>query len=180
MSRAIQDLEHEHEAILSALRILDGIERRVAAGGAVDGSDFSAFVGFLKEFADACHHGKEEGMLFPALVAAGIPEQGGPVGAMLSEHVEGRHWVREMEGAIGPAFDAERFSGAARGYGELLRDHIEKENNVLFPMAGRVLSAAQLEALYEGFEKHESEVIGAGRHEQLHELLRSLARKYSG
>jgi hemerythrin-like domain-containing protein len=37
-------------------------------------------MGFLKEFADKRHHGKEEGILFPALVEADIPEKGGHIG----------------------------------------------------------------------------------------------------
>lgn len=178
MSRAIEDLEHEHEAILFALRILDSMARQAAAGSAVDRADLTAFVGFLQEFADRCHHGKEEGLLFPALAAAGVAEQGGPLGALLHEHVEGRRWIAQMQASTEPTFDAARFSAAARGYGELLRAHIRKENEVLFPLAERLLSAAQLEALFEGFEEHEATVIGAGRHEQLHQLLKSLELKY--
>jgi hemerythrin-like domain-containing protein len=180
MSRAIDDLEHEHEAILSSLKILDGIDRQLTTGSAVDPTDLTAFVGFLKEFADKCHHGKEEGFLFPALVAAGIPEQGGPVGVMLREHAEGRRWIQQLEASIQPTLNEAQFSAAARGYGELLRAHIQKENNVLFPMAERALTADQLETLFAAFEDHEAKVIGAGRHEQLHETLKALKSKYLG
>lgn len=65
MSRAIDDLMNEHDAILSALKILRAIAQRVAAGQPTEAEDIAAFIGFLKEFADKCHHGKEEGILFP-------------------------------------------------------------------------------------------------------------------
>jgi len=52
----------------------------------VDTKDMHDFIGFLKEFADKCHHGKEEGLLFPALIQAGLPEKGGPIGVMLADH----------------------------------------------------------------------------------------------
>lgn len=62
---------------------------------------------------------------------------------------------------------------------DLLQAHIEKENSVLFPMAEKVLSATQLGELYESFENHEATVVGPGRHEQLHALLKGLMAKYS-
>jgi hemerythrin-like domain-containing protein len=97
---------------------------------------------------------------------------------MLREHAEGRRWIQEMESSIQPTLDGGRFTAAAQGYGELLRAHIQKENNVLFPMAERALTAAQLENLFAAFEEHEANVIGLGRHEQLHELLKTLKTKY--
>jgi hemerythrin-like domain-containing protein len=178
MSKAISDLMNEHEAILSALQILERMLAAMEKTGSVNAADVQAFTGFLKEFADKCHHGKEEGLLFPALVAAGIPEQGGPVGAMLAEHSQGRQLIREMEESLTDGGDLARLAQAARGYAALLRNHIQKENMVLFPMAERVLKEPQLETLYEGFEEHEEKVIGHGRHEELHAMLKSLQEKY--
>lgn len=156
MSRAIDDLMREHEAILFALQILESFERRIAAGQPVDTTDLAAFLGFLREFADKCHHGKEEGILFPALVAAGVPDQGGPVGVMLDEHAQGRRWIAQMDASLGPTLDPERFGQAARGYRALLQAHIRKENEVLFPMAERLLGTDQLDSIFEQFEAHEA------------------------
>jgi hemerythrin-like domain-containing protein len=139
-----------------------------------------SFVGFLKEFADKCHHGKEEGILFPELAKAGIPEQGGPIGVMLSEHTEGRKLIKEMEESIAPKPDVSKFVDSARKYQTLLGDHIAKENNVLFPMADRVLDSRQLTRVHEAFEQHEEKVMGKGRHEELHDLLKVLKKKYEG
>jgi hemerythrin-like domain-containing protein len=178
MSRAIEDLLQDHAAILSALNLLAQINRKLATAGPVDPGDLSAFVGFLKEFADTCHHGKEEGLLFPAMAEAGVPQAGGPLGVMLYEHEQGRRWIAAMSAAIEPQLDATAFIRAAEGYTELLQAHIGKENQVLFPIAERVLSPERLESLYQAFEDHESKVIGQGRHQELHELLESLNKKY--
>jgi hemerythrin-like domain-containing protein len=180
MSQAIDDLLHEHEAILAALEILEAMVARMESGVAAEPQHLAGFVGFLQEFADKCHHGKEEGLLFPALVAAGVPERGDPIGVMLAEHVQGRGHIQEMLASLGAATDEPRFAGAARAYAALLRAHIEKENGVLFVMAERLLSAATLDLLYEGFERHEEQVIGHGRHEELHGLLEDLHRRYVG
>ena len=62
-------------------------------------------------------------------------------------------------------------AGAARGYAGLLRGHIEKENNVLFMMAERVLSPREQEQLAEDFEKLEVKKMGVGTHERLHAMM---------
>jgi hemerythrin-like domain-containing protein len=178
MSKAIADLMNEHEAILSAIQILDRMIATMEKTTSVDTKDVHEFIGFLKEFADRCHHGKEEGLLFPALTRAGIPEKGGPIGAMLAEHAQGRKLIRDMEESISTGVDRMKLAQAAREYANLLRNHIQKENNILFPLADKVLTEAQLDELYAGFEKHEEEVIGHGRHAELHAMLRSLQEKY--
>ena len=178
MSKAIDDLKHEHEAILSALKILDTISEGIGNGSTPDKSDLSSFLGFLKEFADKCHHGKEEGLLFPALVAAGMPEKGGPIEVMLSEHALGRDYIQEMDNAITSGPDYMTFAYAARNYSLLLQSHIQKENNVLFPMAEDALEKSRLEQLHESFEEHEEKVIGHGRHEELHKMLKGLQARY--
>jgi hemerythrin-like domain-containing protein len=178
MSKAIDDLRHEHDAILSALGILDAMVGRLGGKKPPTSEDLQGFLGFLKEFADKCHHGKEEGILFPALVKAGIPEKGGPVGQMLAEHAEGRRLIKAMEAAASPV-DAKAFTEAAGGYTALLRSHIVKENDMLFPTADRVLPAPELDGIFERFAQHEETVIGHGRHEELHALLKDLKRRYA-
>ncbi|MBP9041302.1 MAG: hemerythrin domain-containing protein [Anaerolineaceae bacterium] len=179
MSQATGDLVHEHEAILSALHILDRIIDGAEIENEIDPDDMTTFVDFLKEFADKCHHGKEEGILFPAMVAAGVPESGGPIGVMLQEHAEGRRLIGEMTLAMAGETDVERLSKAARDYAILLRGHIQKENTVLFPMADRVLDDIKLAEIYQAFVDHEEKVIGHGRHEELHATLDRLNEKYS-
>ena len=141
-------------------------------------NDLGNLIGFLKEFADKCHHGKEEGMLFPALVAAGMPEHAGPIAVMLAEHAQGRDYIREMDSAVAFGPDYLTFSYAARSYSGLLQNHIQKENNVLFPMAEARLGSVKLEQLFESFEEHEKNTIGHGRHEHLHQVLNELQTRY--
>lgn len=179
MSQAMGDLMHEHEAILSALYILDRIVDGAEIESEIDPEDMTTFIDFLKEFADKCHHGKEEGFLFPAMAAAGIPESGGPIGVMLREHAEGRRLIQEMTQSITGEIDVEKLIQAARDYTTLLRGHIQKENEVLFPMADRVLNDAKLTEIYQGFVDHEEKVIGHGRHEELHTVIEQLNEKYS-
>ncbi len=179
MSQATNDLVHEHDAIISALYILDRMIDGAEIENEIDPEDMTTFIDFLKEFADKCHHGKEEGVLFPAMVAAGVAESGGPIGVMLKEHTEGRRLIQEMTLSMTGETDVERLSKAARDYAILLRGHIQKENTVLFPMADRVLDDKKLTEIYQAFVDHEEKVIGHGRHKELHAILERLNEKYS-
>jgi hemerythrin-like domain-containing protein len=178
MSKAIADLMNEHEAILSALRTMGSMVSTMESTTSVDKRDIIDFIGFLKEFADKCHHGKEEGLLFPAMIKAGVPENGGPISIMLAEHAQGRKLIQDMEGSISTNVDLMKFAQVEKEYAHLLRNHIQKENWGLFPMAENVLTESQLETLYAGFEEHEEKVIGQGRHEELHAMLKRLQEKY--
>ena len=89
-----QVLMAEHELILEAL---DSLEKKVAAiraGTTPDRAYFEKVVAFLREFADKCHHGKEENLLFKRMTERGFPVQSGPIAVMLSEHEAGRAYIR--------------------------------------------------------------------------------------
>jgi hemerythrin-like domain-containing protein len=133
-------------------------------------------------FADRCHHGKEEDLLFPMLEKKGLPRQGGPIAVMLMEHDQGRALIRKMAEAAeafaaGDAIAAKRWAAPAQGYTQLLRSHIDKENNILFVMAEQLLSDAEQSELSVAFEKVELEKMGAGTHERLHKLMDSLCSR---
>lgn len=182
----IEELMAEHEGIKISLEIL----RRIAArgsepGGEIDLADVAQLIDFYKVFVDSCHHGKEEELLFPALEEIGVSRNGGPIGVMLSEHDIGRMHVRGLDkilrekGAGNGGFGKE-FGEKSKEYIQLLLAHIEKENLVLFRIADQNLSAGKKEEIAEGFERIESERVGAGKHEQYHRMLDQLQKKYIG
>ena len=65
----------------------------------------------------------------------------------------------------------------ATSYIKLLRSHIQRENNVLFPMADRVLPAPIQAAIWDKFEHVEHEQIGDGARAKYEALPRSWSRK---
>lgn len=60
----------------------------------------------------------------------------------------------------------------------LLNRHIDKENDVLFPMAVQHLSENKLAELKNGFDQIETDKIGAGKHEAFHRMLDILEDAY--
>lgn len=172
---ATSRLREEHEHILE---VADALAALVKAAG--DGRwDFDAFadcVTFIRLFADACHHGKEEDLLFPELEQLGMPRQQGPIAVMLHEHQQGRAFARHMADALdgaraGDAQARATLRNAAAGYVNLIRNHIHKEDNVLFQMADQAVRGATCTSLcaaygavcarrFEGHSKEQLQELG--------------------
>ncbi len=141
MTTATKDLENDH---IHILRLTDVMEK-IAKTEAPDSSDLEAVVYLIRNYADGFHHEKEERILFPALEVKGFSPNQGPVAVMLSEHVQGRNFVKRMAENIALYKEndltaLEQVFINMTGYVNLLRNHISKENNILFRMADRVLS----------------------------------------
>ena len=147
-----ETLRDEHRLILRALNLLRLGTARLEDGGRLPSGWWEDLLEWLRAFADRSHHGKEETHLFPALVQAGVPSAGGPIGVMLEEHAEGRVLLRIM--TEGPP---DRRLRAAHAYAHLLGGHIYKENGVVFPLAEAVLDEQSQAVLAREFEKVEAE-----------------------
>lgn len=163
---ATAELRHEHEVILRGLDVLERLADRLAAGQPVKGATLSELVQLFQTFADRCHHGKEEDQLFPAMRAKGM---GGTLAVFVEEHEEGRGYVRTL--ASGAA-DTEKVRAARRFVG-MLREHIQRENEILFPLADELFSADEHGALARAYADVELRVVGPDVHER---LLATLAR----
>ncbi len=183
--RATEILMEEHRVIERVLSTLEKAAQRLNNGESVRPIFFIDAADFIKGFADGCHHKKEEGVLFPAMVEGGLSYQSGPVAVMLAEHEEGRRLTREMRQA------AESLQGGdntarnlivqnALGYVALLRQHIAKEDNVLFPMADQIIPKEKHQKINDDFEHIEHVETGEGVHEKYLGLAERLEKEMSG
>lgn len=176
-------LKEEHQGIKLMLEVMKEMARKLEAGEDVAVKDLEEVLAFLQVFADRCHHGKEEGLLFPAMVAGGFPKEGGPLSVMLADHDTGRGYIREIKAAgeayrSGDSSAAPRLAQSLRHYTTLLTEHIDKEDNILYPMADEILIPEKQQELVAAFEKLEVEQIGVGKHEEFHRLLERLKEAY--
>lgn len=181
--RPTEELKAEHGVIKRMLAVARELAARLERGEAAPPEHLAAIVEFIRGFADHCHHGKEENLLFKAMAAAGFPYDAGPLGVMRAEHEQGRALVREMDEAAaayrrGDQGAGARFAAAARGYAGLLEQHIDKEDNILYEMADAHLSPAQQRELEAGFARVEAEEVGAGEHERLRGIVPALEAFY--
>ena len=163
-------LRAEHETILSMLDVIERIAALIQEGEKLEDWVLGDLFEFLKVFVDSSHHAKEETVLFPALEAKGIPREGGPIGVMLHEHQEGRGLIERMEETArahesGAKAAAAGFSAAAIRYVELLRQHIHKENDILYVMAEACLTAEEEQELSAGYADIEEDRLGPLGHQ---------------
>jgi hemerythrin-like domain-containing protein len=133
-------LREEHQLILGVAGALAARLDAEREGEPLDYDTVARCITFFRLFADACHHGKEEDLLFPELEAQGMPRDAGPIAVMLYEHEQGRALVRTMAASLDDAIDGDEAAGhdlrtAAEGFVDLIVAHISKEDNVLFTMA---------------------------------------------
>jgi hemerythrin-like domain-containing protein len=153
MRSATDILRDEHQVILRALLSVETAARRLGAGGALPEGMWTGMISWLRAFADRNHHAKEEKALFPAMIKAGVPAEGGPIAVMLEEHAEGRALLATMY--AGEPIDQ---AAAAHRYIRLLRDHIDKENDVLFPLANALLDERDQAEVSREFANLEAEL----------------------
>ena len=183
MNQAIDMLMQEHRVIEKVLGALLAFAERLEQGGQAERATLLEFAEFFRNFADKCHHGKEEDKLFTEMIRHGFPREQGPLAVMYHEHDQGREHVRalaELGGGAGP-LAAEEIASAvrhARCFAALLSAHIQKEDTVLYPMSGRFLSSLDYERLAGEFEAFEKEVMGDGAHERYHELAHRLIERF--
>ena len=164
-------LTREHRVIEQVLSCLLVLTQRAEQEGKLDRQAASGAIEFLRGYADRWHHGKEEERLFPLMEARGLSPDEGPTYVMRVEHTQGRRHIEAMDGLIdeasrGDAAALGRFANHARAYVVLLREHIEKEDHCLFPMADQVLSEEDSRRLMVEFQQAEQAVggeAGSGR-----------------
>ena len=183
MNKCVELMVQEHEVILGVLASLQALAEKLRAGSEVARQDVADFGRFFRDFADKCHHGKEEDRLFVKMVQAGFAQDSGPIAVMLSEHEAGRQEVRGLlaiGAGSGPLSENERASVIeyVSQFVPLLYAHIQKENNVLYPMAQNTISPEEFAQLDQSCDAFDREIQGQIDVAELKALAASLARRY--
>lgn len=155
-------LVDEHKLILRMIALLEKNAPKTAAGSYLNWQFYLDGIAFIRQYADRFHHAKEEDVLFKALIDNGMPKDNSPVAAMLVEHDQGRSYVRAMEKAVheaqaGSKKSCQAVAANALGYAALLRDHIAKEDDILYPLAERVLPEGMRAGILKGYQDAEAQ-----------------------
>lgn len=179
----VATLEQEHKTIMKVVNVLGVLAETLESGGQAEVETLRDVVSFMQVFVDACHHGKEDELLFPALEKKGVPPAGCPLGALRAEHVKGRMLIANLESITddyekGEPTAPERLVAVIAEIQKLYSSHIWKEDYLAFPLVARLLSSREQTELQEQFDRIEADV-GQGVHggciwiaDQLHERTR--------
>jgi hemerythrin-like domain-containing protein len=160
MITATKNLENDH---VNILRLIDVMEN-MSVHKSTDAVHIATVIELIRNYADGVHHAKEEELLFPLLVKKGFSSEQGPIAVMLHEHNLGRNFVRGMTEGLkqykeGNSTALTMVYDNMTEYRQLLRGHIDKENNVLFRMADKILSYDEQQHLLNEFAKVENSNI---------------------
>jgi hemerythrin-like domain-containing protein len=146
-------LVQDHKTILRALSVLEAMASQVEKDQSIDEEDVETILRFMRAFADDHHQTMEESALFPELRRSCVAEEPA-VRHMLFEHDQERSLVEALEDSLrtkkGP-----QFVQFAHRFVALIRNHIYKEDYILFAIVERNLSPEQDERVVAEFEKFE-------------------------
>lgn len=175
MNTPIKILNEEHQNILKIIDALlkecDGLK----LGKEIDKDFFKKTIEFIRGYADKFHHAKEEDILFIELCKDTVQMHCNPTEQMLHEHDLGRNFVKNMELGLKES-NRNKIIENARGYSQLLQEHIYKEDNILYPMADEALSQETKKTMLNKFKEVEQKFIG--ENQKYLSFIKELARKY--
>jgi hypothetical protein len=159
MSQSWSDLlMNDHQ---TTEKVFEAVDRALAAPDGPPPAVLRGAMEYFQGYVEGCHNKKEENHLFPLIERRGIPRTGGPLAVMLSEHEQSRAMLPGLAGLADRCLAGDRSAldglRAAFGqYSSLLKNHYWKENDILYPMARRVMSEADGEAVVAGIEATEA------------------------
>jgi len=96
---------------------------------------FSSVINFIRHYVDEYHHIKEEDILFKSVLEIKNCQH---ISVMLNEHNEGRKFIQEMGMAL-LSSDPDQLVSSARNYCYMMKDHIYKEERIIYPIAEKFL-----------------------------------------
>ncbi len=161
----IGPLMKEHRVIERMIAFLQDELQKIEAKGAADLAFFTQAVDFVRSYADHCHHGKEEDILFKALQKKPLNEEDRKImGELVLEHIDARRFVQRVEAALahlrhGDPKALNEMKEALQGLIALYPKHIEKEDKHFFIPAMGYFDAKEQAAMLEKFRAFDAGLI---------------------
>ncbi len=168
-------LEQDHEI---TERVFAAMEQLFASAAGPSRAQVGMLADYLQGYVERCHNQKEELHLFPRLEAKGMPRHGGPLGVMLEEHERARQLLARLVPlasgfAGGDATQLPALRSVFGEYAALCKDHFWKENDILYPMAQRLLSDGEAADVVRGIGEVEA-ALGEGTRQRYYRLAQQL------
>lgn len=144
----IQELVLEHVVIKRVIALLPMLAERLQAGVTPElGLAVGNALEFIREYADRFHHAKEEDILFKY-----FDQTSDILVAMHTEHELGRGYVRAAVAGV-EKNNENAVAENMTAYGELLKEHIKKEDEILYPWMQGQMTDSQVGHLFSEFRR---------------------------
>lgn len=179
-AEVIQIIKDEHLAISAVLYTLRYLVREMRAGATPDFTLLKAILDYIVSYPDRWHHPKEDEYLFAA-VKRRTHEADALIARLEREHKLGYPMIEHLkekliafrngdEGADQAFFDlAERYVGFEWA-------HLHAEEDLLLPLAERVLKAEDWTTIEAAFRTHDNPLFGIKPGEEAQALYQTILR----
>lgn len=145
----LDTLVQEHRSILEVLEEVEKESTAFAENRPLRMEVLQRAIEHCDTYEEKVHHRKEEA-LFVAMEAAGLDPVSGPTAVLRAEHAKNARWRDRLRKAM-EANDRLRMQAAISGFIDEQRQHILKENQIVFPLARRLLSEDTFRSLRQAF-----------------------------
>lgn len=177
-----ENLINEHKVINDLLGIMSKIAEKIKSKGIFYTNDIEDIMEFSKNYIEKSHHGKEQ-IFYPVLASAEIPIEKEAISLMLYEHILTHNYLKDINNCvqnckIGNAFSGEILAETLMNYVLLEERHMQKEVNIIYPIANDVLSNEQQNQILIQFDEIEQMIENKEFHNNYQKLLRNLKNKY--
>ncbi len=162
---AIQIIRDEHAAIAAVLYCLRYLVRQMRdEGKEANFPLLHAILDYIVSYPDRWHHPKEDDYLF-ASVKEATHEADHLIAELEQEHQIGYPMIEELKQELlaferGEPEAAKRFYAVVDRYTHLEWGHMRKEEDLLMPIAERVLSAESWARIHAAFRENDNPLFG--------------------
>jgi len=173
----LDNLICDHELIEKSLLLF---EKEIEKGEKINLDFCTTIIDFLIDYGDNCHNQKEELFYFPLLLEKGLPPMG-PIHVMLEEHKYERNYLSEIKTILESSEFTTETSNKIKKlfseFAEITKNHIWKENDILYPMGEKILDNKDKEYLINTFNKFSFEKYGQDAYKRFKSMIDSFEKK---
>jgi hemerythrin-like domain-containing protein len=149
----------EHRLIERMVAVAASHRIEIDGGGRPDRRLIDNLVDFFRTYADECHHGKEEDLLFARLQSKPLPPAlAEAMGRLIEDHVRSRALVVKLDG-LNQGEDGGQISEVLGQLTTLYPDHIRREDKEFFPQAMQYLDREESDQMLNEFREFDGKLI---------------------
>jgi len=178
-----ENLINEHKKINELLDIMSKIALKIKSKDVFYPNDVEEVVKYLINIIENSHHGKEDDVFYPELISSGIPKETAPLSIINYEHLISVNYLKDISSCvvnckIGNDFSGELLADSLTNYVIAIKNHIQREEEIVFPIANEVFSIEKQNEILQRFEVIEQKYISNSFNDQFDELLNKFKNKY--
>lgn len=179
---AFQIIRDEHRALAAMLRSLKSLVDQGPAGKSQRFFEvIRSMLFYIDEFPERRHHPNESRLLFPALMRE-APELRPVIERLEIDHGSGERRVRELQHLLAAweiIGESRRtlFEAAMEEYVRFYLNHMRVEETELLPVAERLLTSADRQALDAAFNEQRDPLAGGHRNAEYEALFTRITQK---